>query len=46
VLQLYLIVMEEPPEEGIRGHPKPALVEVHEGDDMAIMRHRQLLAAR
>jgi hypothetical protein len=46
VLQLYLIVMKEPSEEGMRGRPEPALVEVHEGDDVAITRHRQLLAAR
>jgi hypothetical protein len=46
VLQLNLVVMEEPPEEGMRGHPKPALVEVREGDDIAITWCHYLLTAR
>jgi hypothetical protein len=29
----------------MREHPKPLLVEVREGDDVAIMQHKQLLAA-
>jgi hypothetical protein len=36
VLQFNLVVVKEPPEEGMRGHHKPALVEVHEGDDIAV----------
>jgi hypothetical protein len=46
VLQLDLVVMEEPPEEGMRGHPEPALVEVREGDDITIARLRHLFTAR
>jgi hypothetical protein len=46
VLQLNLVVMEEPPEEGMRGHPKPALMEVREGDNVAIARRWYLFTAR
>jgi hypothetical protein len=45
VLQLYLIVMEEPLEEGMKGRPKPTIMEVREGDDVAITWRQQLLAA-
>jgi hypothetical protein len=45
VLQLYLEVVEKPAEEGMRGHPESALVEVREGNDIAVPWHRQLLAA-
>jgi hypothetical protein len=38
VLQLDLVVMEETLEEGMRGHPKTALMEVREGDDVIIAR--------
>jgi hypothetical protein len=46
MLQLDLVVMAEPQEEGMRGHPKPALVEVHEGDDVTITWCWHLLTAR
>jgi hypothetical protein len=46
VLQLDLVVMEEPSKKEMRGHPEPALVEVREGDDVTITRCQHLLMAR
>jgi hypothetical protein len=46
VLQLDPAVMEEPMEEGMRRRRKPALMEAHKGDDVAITRCRNLLTAR
>jgi hypothetical protein len=46
VLQLNLVVVEQPPEEWMRRHHESTLMERHEGDDVAIQRRRCILAAR
>jgi hypothetical protein len=46
VLQLYLVVVEKPTEEWMRGHPESALMEVREGNNIAISQRWQLLTAR
>jgi hypothetical protein len=38
--------MQQPLEESMGGGHKPMLVEVHEGDDVAIGRQRRLLITR
>jgi hypothetical protein len=45
VLQLYLVVVEKHAKEGTRGHPEPMLMEVRDGDNVAVTLRRQLLAA-
>jgi hypothetical protein len=46
MLQLDLVVVEEPPKEGMRGCHEPTPVEVRDGDDVTIARHRHLLTSR
>jgi hypothetical protein len=36
VLHLNLVVVKQPPKEGIRGHRKPTLMKAREGDDVSI----------
>ena len=46
VLQLNLVVVQQPLEERMRRDCEPALVEGCEGDDVTIGRHRHILVAK
>jgi hypothetical protein len=46
VLQLDLVMVKEPAEEGMRERRKPTLVKVREGDNVAIAWRQHLLTAR
>ena len=44
VLQLDLVVVQQPLEERMRADREPMLMEGHEGDDVTVGRHRHLMA--
>jgi len=46
MLQLHLIIIQQPPKETMRGYPEPPLMEDGERDDIPFRRHRLTLVAR
>ena len=46
MLQLYLIVIQQPPNESMRGYPESPLMEDGKRDDIPFRRHRLTLVAR
>jgi hypothetical protein len=46
VLQLNVIVVQQPSEESVRGHRQAALVQGDKGNDIPILRHRLILVVR